>query len=216
MPAPVSLHRYLDACRRCAPSPRRLRAAAVARVGDRLHAVEHEIDHHLLDLGRVGLHRRQPAAAFQAHRDAVQPRLRLEHAHRLAGQRVDVDRRSPRSASRRTSPRMPRRISPARRPSMAICSNACRSAVRVADAGAHAMHGALRVVGDRAQRLIDLVRQRRRHLADGVQAQHVRELLLMAPQLLLQALELRDVGRHRCRGRRAHPSAPRSGNFTHT
>ena len=85
---------------------------------------------------------------------------------------------------------------PARSPSAAICSKASSSAVGVDRPGPQAPHAALRVVGDRTQRLVDLVRDGRRHLVDGVQAQHARELVLVAAQRLLQLLHRRDVGRH--------------------
>ena len=53
---------------------------------------------------------------------------------------------------------------------------------------AQAQHSAARVVGDRPQRLIDLVRQPGRHLAHGAEAQHVRQVGLVAARLFLGVL----------------------------
>ena len=51
-----------------------------------------------------------------------------------------------------------------------------------------------RVVRDRAERLVDLVRQAGRHLAHRADAQHVRQLGLVLARLLLGALTVGDVG----------------------
>ena len=75
-------------------------------------------------------------------------------------------------------------ISPARSASAAISSTIGSSAGAVDRAGAQAAHAALRVVGDRAERLVDLVRQPGRHLAHGAEPQHVRELGLVLARLL--------------------------------
>ena len=84
-------------------------------------------------------------------------------------------------------------ISPARSASAAISSTIGSSAGAVDRPGAQAPHAALGVVGDGAERLVDLVRQPGRHLAHGAEAQHVRQLGLVLARLLLGALALGDV-----------------------
>src|SRR5262245_8221756 len=59
--------------------------------GHGLYTVQDEVDEDLFDLDGVAAHGRQGLAAFQPNRDAVQARLRLEHAHRFAGERAYVD-----------------------------------------------------------------------------------------------------------------------------
>ncbi len=60
-------------------------------------------------------------------------------------------------------------------------------------AGVEAAAHALGEVGDRAERLVHLVRQAGRHLAHGVQAQHMCQLGLVLARLLLGAHQLGDV-----------------------
>src|SRR5262249_7910755 len=96
-PAPVSLTRTSTPASPAPPAPRvlpgggaaALAARALRRRG-RLHAVEHQVQHHLLDLRPVALDGRQGRRALESDRDAVHAGLRLEQPHGLGGQRVHV------------------------------------------------------------------------------------------------------------------------------
>src|SRR4030095_2724377 len=68
--------------------------------------------------------------------------------------------------------------------------------VGVGAARAQPHEGAVGEVDDRPERLIELVRELGPHLAHGTDAQHVRELLLMAPRAFLGALALGHVFDH--------------------
>ena len=57
----------------------------------------------------------------------------------------------------------------------------------------HVGRARLDVVGDRAERLVELVRELGREPLDGGDPQHVRQLGLLAPDLLLRLLPLGDV-----------------------
>ena len=119
----------------------------------------------------------------------MEARLRLEHAQRLAGQRAHVDRLLHAAFPPHQTADAAQDLAGAQSFGSDLLEGVEQRGRARTDPGAQALHAALRVVGDRTQRLVDLVRQRRRHLTDGVQAQHVRELVLMPAQFLLQLVQ---------------------------
>src|SRR5471032_2009771 len=96
------------------------------RGGDGLHRVDQQIKYHLLELRAVGAYRLAIQPQLGAHRDVVLVQLAAQQQQYFA-QRVVDDEFGP---LLRASPRMPRMMSPARRPAVTIMSKACRTCSR--------------------------------------------------------------------------------------
>ena len=160
------------------------RREPLVAVGARLDAVEQQIEQHLLDLD-AGRRATVGSAAASSRSRSTPWRSASPSTTRTDARTTSL--RSTRcglGSSLRSSSRRRRMISPARSASAPMHSTTSSSAAPSTALPARSRRAAAEgVVGDGAERLVDLVRQPGRHLAHGADAEHVREvgLVLRAP-----------------------------------
>ena len=178
-------HGDLDGLRAVEPRGHADAPIVRARAVERVHAVENEVEQHLLQMHAVATDVRQ--IARHVHVQLHLPRRRIDpHERRdVAHERAHVE-----------PPRVERL--PLEQPAHAV-DDVARALVVVADVGKNRADFVevrrwvlqeelrrLRVAQDRRERLIDLVRQRRRELAHHRDAPRVGDLLPEALRLLLR------------------------------
>src|SRR5262245_15925869 len=177
-----------DGCRPRRVAARRLeRDAQHAALRHRLPGVRGKVHHYLMHLGGIAEHRRVPRA-HSRHDGHVRGETRGDLVERLAHDRLDVHREALADAA------------PAERED-AVDERAAalaggHHAVQVA-AQARALlriaHRHLAVAEDRAEDIVEVVRDAAGERADRLQALRAAQLLLHLAQLLLGLLPLRDV-----------------------
>ena len=189
----VVAHRDLDGV---APRRRGGDGDTPVTVGVPLHGLERiaqQVEDDLLDLHPIAQDRGQLAREVELDLDAELAGVALDHLGGVADQRVQVGRLPLGGLLAHQVAHAPDDLAGAQR----LVGHRLEDRQELRGSHrpvAHAEHGALRVVGDRPERLVDLVGEAGGHLADGAEAEDVGQLGLVLAGLLLGALALRDVG----------------------
>ena len=165
------------------------------RSDDAVHGfqpVQHQIEHDLLQLHPIAEHARQVRAELRPQSRARPPRFSLGQCDDLSNDLIDVQRLllGRRAAREGANPRddVARTAAVA-----AIACNPSRTSSRFGDSRSQKAQAGVRIDDDARERLVDLMRDRRRHFAQRRHAADMCELGLRLTQRLLRALLLRHV-----------------------
>ena len=156
-----------------------------------IQRVAHQVDQHLFDQHRIGLHLRQPGGHLDVHPHAAQVALeqrqhpRDEFRHRAALRL----RRAPRQEGADALHDAPRLLRLLAQPPQRLHDDVV---IRMPGPLQRAQRPRV-VARDRRQRLVELVRQRRGHLAQRAQPRLVRQRLGAAALAFLGLLARADV-----------------------
>ena len=164
----------------------------LGRLGHRVDRVAHEIQHHLLQLDRIGVDRRQRLLAFESQADVVQACVGLGQRAQVLEQARAVDRLALDLAVLDEVAQPPDHLAGPQR----LRVDLLERGEHVAGVRLGLRHQALAgpcVGRDRGQRLVDLVREARGHLAHGREPAEVRQALLQHARVVLGAAPVGDV-----------------------
>ena len=157
----------------------------------RLLGVDHQVQQHLLDLVRVGEHRRQARRQRVDGRDARQALLVRAQRQRVAHHLVDVDER----ARRVPLPGEGQQVADDPRGPFGLAEDGLEGPAQLR---VHRLVGqALRRGEDRGQRVVQFVGHARDRLTERRQLLGLQQLLVEVARLVVEPLALGDVAHHR-------------------
>src|SRR5438552_1115195 len=175
-PLPGVLDGHPDGLVASPPCPDHERAGMTVGLGHGLQAIKHHVQDHLLELDPVAADDRQARGEVHRHRHVPEDHVVPHELRHFADDVVDVERQV---FERAPLEQNPQSLDDLRR-TLVVGHDVVDDLAQLLEirrVGLQVLLGDFRVVENRRQGLVELVRQRRRQLAHGRDAADVRQLL---------------------------------------